>query len=87
LRAAGGLPVCCSPGLGGRRRARASERAAGRLARWRARDSVSLSVWACEGQGLFGPRLKLALVGAAPVDHELLEFFDACGVTVLEDTA
>jgi long-chain acyl-CoA synthetase len=26
----------------------------------------------------------MALVGAAPIDHELLEFFDACGVTVLE---
>lgn len=33
---------------------------------------------------LFGPRLKLALVGAAPIDREVLEFFDACGVQVLE---
>ena len=33
---------------------------------------------------LFGSRLQLALVGAAPIDHELLEFFDACGVLVLE---
>jgi len=33
---------------------------------------------------LFGERLQMALVGAAPIDRELLEFFDACGVTVLE---
>ena len=33
---------------------------------------------------LFGPELQLALVGAAPVAPELLEFFDACGVLVLE---
>jgi long-chain acyl-CoA synthetase len=32
----------------------------------------------------FGPNLELALVGAAPVAKELLEFFDACGVLVLE---
>jgi long-chain acyl-CoA synthetase len=33
---------------------------------------------------LFGPALQFALVGAAPVAPELLEFFDACGVLVLE---
>src|SRR5579862_145316 len=32
----------------------------------------------------FGPNLELAMVGAAPVAQELLEFFDACGVLVLE---
>ena len=32
----------------------------------------------------FGPNLELAMVGAAPVAKELLEFFDACGVLVLE---
>jgi len=32
----------------------------------------------------FGPSLELAMVGAAPVAKELLEFFDACGVMVLE---
>jgi long-chain acyl-CoA synthetase len=35
-------------------------------------------------QGLFGPGLQVALVGAAPIAPELLEFFDACGVLVLE---
>ena len=33
---------------------------------------------------LFGPALEVALVGAAPVAAELLQFFDACGVLVLE---
>ncbi|MGZ4179827.1 MAG: AMP-dependent synthetase/ligase [Solirubrobacteraceae bacterium] len=32
----------------------------------------------------FGPALELGLIGAAPVARELLEFFDACGVLVLE---
>ncbi len=33
---------------------------------------------------IFGARLQAALVGAAPVAGELLEFFDACDVRVLE---
>jgi long-chain acyl-CoA synthetase len=33
---------------------------------------------------LFGPNLEMAMVGAAPIARELLEFFDACGVLVLE---
>jgi long-chain acyl-CoA synthetase len=35
-------------------------------------------------RGVFGNELLLGLVGAAPVARELLEFFDACGVLVLE---
>jgi long-chain acyl-CoA synthetase len=35
-------------------------------------------------RALFGPEHQIALVGAAPVATELLEFFDACGVLVLE---
>jgi long-chain acyl-CoA synthetase len=35
-------------------------------------------------RGLFGGRLELALTGAAPISREVLEFFDACGITVLE---
>jgi long-chain acyl-CoA synthetase len=35
-------------------------------------------------RNVFGPAHQLALVGAAPVARELLEFFDACGVLVLE---
>jgi long-chain acyl-CoA synthetase len=33
---------------------------------------------------LFGGRLQFALVGAAPCEARLLQFFDACGVLVLE---
>jgi long-chain acyl-CoA synthetase len=33
---------------------------------------------------LFGGQVRLAITGAAPVAKELLEFFDACGVLVLE---
>jgi long-chain acyl-CoA synthetase len=35
-------------------------------------------------RSLFGNRLQLALVGAAPVAPEILRFFDACGLLVLE---
>jgi long-chain acyl-CoA synthetase len=35
-------------------------------------------------RGLFGGRLRLAQTGAAPVAQEMLEFFDACGVPIME---
>jgi long-chain acyl-CoA synthetase len=35
-------------------------------------------------RGVFGNGLQIGLVGAAPIASELLEFFDACGVLVLE---
>jgi long-chain acyl-CoA synthetase len=35
-------------------------------------------------RGVFGDRLELALCGAAPIGREVLEFFDACGVLILE---
>ena len=47
---------------------------------YRAADQLVLS----KVRSLFGPSLQMALVGAAPVARELLEFFDACGVLVLE---
>ena len=31
-------------------------------------------------RAVFGDRLIFALCGAAPVSHDVLEFFDACGV-------
>src|SRR3954454_8254335 len=33
---------------------------------------------------IFGGKLQLAITGAAPVAKEMLEFFDACGVLILE---
>lgn len=51
-----------------------------RLARLRIADALVLS----RVRRIFGRRLQLALVGAAPVARELLEFFDVCGMTVLE---
>ena len=35
-------------------------------------------------RAVFGPNLQVVLTGAAPIGRELLEFFDACGVLVLE---
>jgi len=67
------------------RRARVAERAGKSLGamsamRLRLADRFGLA----KVRALFGPAMKLALVGAAPIDRELLEFFDACGVPVLE---
>jgi long-chain acyl-CoA synthetase len=67
------------------RRARLAERAGrplGRVAKARLRLADRLAL--ARVRALFGERLQMALVGAAPIDRELLEFFDACGVTVLE---
>jgi long-chain acyl-CoA synthetase len=67
------------------RRARARERAGlrlgpiDRLSR-RLADRLVLS----KVRGVFGDRLELAMTGAAPIGKEILEFFDACGVTILE---
>jgi long-chain acyl-CoA synthetase len=35
-------------------------------------------------RALFGDRFQLALTGAAPIAQEVLEFFDACGVLIVE---
>jgi long-chain acyl-CoA synthetase len=35
-------------------------------------------------RAVFGDRFELALTGAAPIGQEVLDFFDACGVLVLE---
>jgi long-chain acyl-CoA synthetase len=48
--------------------------------RYRLADRLVLS----KVREVFGPNLELAMVGAAPIAEELLEFFDACGVLVLE---
>jgi long-chain acyl-CoA synthetase len=68
---------------GARARATAREGGSpGRVAglRHRVADRLVLS----KVRSLFGDRLAMALCGAAPIGREVLEFFDACGVLVLE---
>jgi long-chain acyl-CoA synthetase len=50
----------------------------------RARHAVADRLVLSKVRGLFGPDIKLALTGAAPIAQDVLEFFDACGVLVLE---
>jgi long-chain acyl-CoA synthetase len=49
-------------------------------ARHRTADRLVLS----KVRSVFGDRLAMAMCGAAPIGREVLEFFDACGVLVLE---
>ncbi len=67
------------------RRARAAQRAGRRLdplaaAQHRLADRLVLA----KVRQAFGPRLVMALVGAAPIAPDLIDFFDACGVLLLE---
>ena len=67
------------------RGARAAERAGRRLnpiaaAQYVAADRLVLG----KVRGAFGHRLVMALVGAAPIAGDLVGFFDACGVLLLE---
>jgi long-chain acyl-CoA synthetase len=67
------------------RRVRELERRGGRPAgllrrRYALADKLVLS----KVRGLFGPEIKLGLSGAAPIAQNVLEFFDACGVLILE---
>ena len=57
-------------------------RRAGSRMRWR--HAVADTLVLSKVRGLFGPDLELALTGAAPIATEVLEFFDACGVLILE---
>jgi long-chain acyl-CoA synthetase len=50
----------------------------------RAQYSVADRLVLSKVRRVFGPEHQVAMVGAAPVAKELLEFFDACGVRVLE---
>ena len=64
---------------------RAAERGTGRPGPLlRARHALADRLVLSNVRGLFGGRLRLALTGAAPVARDVLEFFDACGVPVLE---
>jgi long-chain acyl-CoA synthetase len=67
------------------REARQLERRGGRLGplarrRYRLADRLVLS----KVRALFGGELQLALTGAAPIARDVLEFFDSCGIPVLE---
>jgi long-chain acyl-CoA synthetase len=50
----------------------------------RARHAVVDRLVLSKVRAVFGGRLRLAMTGAAPIGREVLEFFDACGVPILE---
>jgi long-chain acyl-CoA synthetase len=50
----------------------------------RVRHGVADRLVLSKVRGVFGGRLQLAMTGAAPIGREVLEFFDACGVPILE---
>jgi long-chain acyl-CoA synthetase len=67
------------------RRMRAAERSGHRPSpALRLRHALADRVVLSRVRGLFGPDIRLALTGAAPIAQDVLEFFDACGVLVLE---
>ena len=67
-------------------RARAAGRDGRRLGPPRRAPATGWPTGSCSPRcaGVFGDRLAMALCGAAPIGREVLEFFDACGVLVLE---
>ena len=66
-------------------RHRARERAGTRAgALGRRRHALADKLVLSKVRAVFGPNLDVVLTGAAPIGHEILEFFDACGVLVLE---
>jgi long-chain acyl-CoA synthetase len=71
----------------GRRRAAARHRAAAGIRTPRAliaAHALADRLVLASVRELFGDRLEQLLVGAAPVGPEVLAFFEACGITVLE---
>jgi long-chain acyl-CoA synthetase len=64
------------------RAARREGRRAGRLLRARHRIADRLVLGRV--RELFGGAIELGLTGAAPIGRDVLEFFDACGIPVLE---
>ena len=73
--------------MGGRRAARrgvASARDERSAASSRARHALADRLVLSRVRALFGGRLSQAITGAAPIEVEVLEFFDACGVPVME---
>jgi long-chain acyl-CoA synthetase len=71
--------------LGTGRRVRELERGGADLGPWlRGQHALADKLVLSKVRGLFGPNIRLALTGAAPIAQDVLEFFDACGVLVLE---
>jgi long-chain acyl-CoA synthetase len=66
------------------RRARRSERAGTARPPLRAAAALADRLVLSKVRALFGGELRLAMTGAAPIAGEVLEFFDACGILVLE---
>jgi long-chain acyl-CoA synthetase len=66
------------------RRARPAMRAGTASALLRAQYALADRLVLSKVRQVFGGRLELALTGAAPIPGEVLEFLDACGITVLE---
>ncbi|HEY6891688.1 MAG TPA: long-chain fatty acid--CoA ligase [Solirubrobacter sp.] len=50
----------------------------------RVRHAIADRLVLAQVRKAFGPRRPVILTGAAPIGREVLEFFDACGITVLE---
>jgi len=70
--------------VGAGRTFREAERTGGVSPLVRAQHALADRLVLSKVRGLFGDRIQLALTGAAPIAQEVLEFFDACGVLVLE---
>ena len=66
------------------RKARPAMRADAASAVLRAQYALADRLVLSKVREVFGGRLELALTGAAPIPAEVLEFLDACGITVLE---
>ena len=66
------------------RKARPAMRAGSASAVLRAQYALADRLVLSKVREVFGGRLELALTGAAPIPAEVLEFLDACGITVLE---
>ncbi len=62
----------------------AAEREGGARPLLRARHALADRLVLSKVRALFGPDLRLALTGAAPIAPDVLEFFAACGVPILE---